>query len=304
MKKYLVLLFITFIGFEISFACTCKPILFENRIKQSQFIFTGKVISIQDIYADSSSSWPTEQVIKLEVLKLFKGNKNDTLTVKSGFSSCSYLFEKNKSYLVFAGHLIGKETNINQAFIDLNDRIVTSQCSGNSNAGSPYFHEKIRKLEKLFSAGLPIKNISPDQLYNEIWKEESFIFTDEYPEFPSGLDSIDSFMQRNLNSCSLPDERPNSSWDNEMKDDSLYKELNMDFEPREPTFVLIHFDVSKTGVLSNFIADRHFSLNAECDGEAIRVAKLMPDWIPAKIKEIPVNSSFTIQIDFKSKTAY
>jgi hypothetical protein len=234
----------------------------------------------------------------------FKGNKNDTLTVESGFSSCSFLFEKNKSYLVFADHFIEKETNINQAFIDSNNRIVTSQCSGNSEAGSQYFHEKIRKLEKLFSAELPIKNISPDQFYNEIWKEESFIFTDEYPDFPTGLDSLDTFVQKNLNSCSLPDERPNSSWDTEMKDDSLYKELNMDFEPREPTFVLIHFDVSKTGVLSNFVTDSYFSLNEECNDEALRVAKLMPDWIPAKIKGIPVNSSFTIEIDFKSKTAY
>ncbi len=301
MKKLLILLFFTFLGFKISHACICNFELFETRIEKSHFIFIGKVLSVENIY---ENDWPVEQNIRIKVEKRFKGNQNDTLIVNSGFSSCSFLFEENKSYLIFADHLIEKETNINQAFIDFNDKIVTSQCSGNSEAGSQNFHEKIRKLEKLFSADLPIKNISPDQLYNEIWKEESFISTDETPTFPEGSDSLSSFIHTILRSCSLPDEWPNSSWDNEVKDDSLYQALNMDFKPRTPTFVWVHFDVSKTGELNNFRVNKDFSLNKVCNEEALRVAKLMPDWVPAKIKGIPVNSSHWIEIDFKSKSAY
>ena len=302
MKKFVILLFFTFLGFEISHACICDFGLLENRIEKSHFIFTGKVISAEDIYADSTSNWPTQQRVVIVIEKKFKGNQNDTLTINSDLHSCASFFEENKRYLVFAGHSIESETEISQNFIDTNNKIVTGQCYGTKEI--EYSNDEIRLLEKLFSSNSSIEDISPDKLYNEIWKDESFIFTDEYPEFPTGSDSLSSFIQNNLTSCSLPKERPNSSWHDEGKDDSLYNELNMDFESREPTFVWVHFDISKTGELNNFRVDRDFSLNKECNDEALRVAKLMPDWIPAKIKGIPVNSSHWIEMNFKPKSAY
>ncbi|HLP55144.1 MAG TPA: energy transducer TonB [Fluviicola sp.] len=36
----------------------------------------------------------------------------------------------------------------------------------------------------------------------------------------------------------------------------------------------------------------------ECDEEVLRVVKLMPDWIPAKIQGKPVNSYFTLPVKF------
>jgi len=302
MKKFVILLFFTFWGFEISYACMCDFGLFENRIEKSHFIFTGKVISVEDIYADSTSKWPTQQRVLIVIEKKFKGNQNDTLKVNSNLHSCASFFEVNKRYLVFAGHSIESEAEISQDFIDTNNKIVTGQCYGTKEI--EYSNDETRLLEKLFSSNYSIEDISPNKLYNEIWKDETFIFTDEYPEFPFGSDSLISFIQNNITSCSLPKERTNSSWYDEVKYDSINKELNMDFESREPTFVLIHFDISKNGKLNNFQIDSHFRLNQECNDEALRVARLMPDWIPAKIKGIPVNTSHSIEVDFKSRSAY
>lgn len=286
----------------MAYACICNFGLFEDRIKEPPFIFTGKVLSVENIYSENNLEWPVQQKAKVVIKKKFKGNQNDTLTVFSDLHSCGYSFEKNGKYLVYAMHFIEPETTLDQNFINTNDKIVTGQCFGTKEV--EHSENNIRLLEKLFSSKYSIEDISADKLYNEVWKNEFFIFVDDYPEFPEGSDSLSSFVQRNLKSCSLLDERPYDPWKDQFENDSLFNELNMGFESRDSTFAKIHFDVSKTGKLNNFRIDEYFSLNNNCNDEALRVAKLMSSWIPAKIKGIPVNTTHSIEIDFKSKSAH
>ncbi len=206
--------------------------------------------------------------------------------------------------MVFAQHRFANQTDIDQLFLDTNDKIETNKCSGTKEYGSANTFEQISMLDELFSTGLSINEMSPEKLYNEIWANASFDFVEDYPEFPGGVSGLSSFIQNNLIPCSLPEKWPIDLGTNEQVFDSLKTEINFGVVESEPTYVMAYFDISKLGKLSNFRIVQYFSLNLECDNEALRVVNLMPNWIPAKIKGIPVNSSYTMTIDFKTKSAY
>lgn len=60
--------------------------------------------------------------------------------------------------------------------------------------------------------------------------------------------------------------------------------------------VYIQFKVHKNGTLSNFSILR--GLSPSCDKEALRVLKMMPKWIPAKLQGKVVDSRYTVPIAF------
>ena len=61
--------------------------------------------------------------------------------------------------------------------------------------------------------------------------------------------------------------------------------------------VFVQFVVTKTGKVSNVKVQRGISL--ECDKEAIRVVKAMPDWTPGQDKGKPVSTIFQLPIKFQ-----
>ena len=61
----------------------------------------------------------------------------------------------------------------------------------------------------------------------------------------------------------------------------------------------VKFVVSETGSISNVKIARGVPDCRECDEEAVRVVKLMPDWKPGEIDGKPVNQWYTLPILFK-----
>ena len=60
--------------------------------------------------------------------------------------------------------------------------------------------------------------------------------------------------------------------------------------------VYVQFKVHKNGTLSNFSILR--GLSPSCDKEALRVLKMMPKWIPAKLQGKAIDSRYTVPIAF------
>ena len=90
------------------------------------------------------------------------------------------------------------------------------------------------------------------------------------PQFPGGQDSLSSFLSRNLR----------------------YLEREIDVQGK----VTIQFTVTKTGKIKHPHIIR--KLYKSFDAEALRVIKLMPNWIPAYLNEKPVEMTYTMPINF------
>lgn len=112
-------------------------------------------------------------------------------------------------------------------------------------------------------------------IYSEPTTEEEIRFDlDEDPYFPGGMSVLLQFLNKNLR----------------------YPEIALE-EGLEGK-CLISFVVSSQGNLSDFKVVRGVSGCPECDREAIRIARLMPNWIPGKIKGVNVRSRYVIPIRF------
>jgi TonB family protein len=61
--------------------------------------------------------------------------------------------------------------------------------------------------------------------------------------------------------------------------------------------VIVSLLITKLGKLENVSIAR--SLTKDCDAEAIRIVKNMPDWIPGRCKDNAVDVSYTLGITFK-----
>lgn len=61
----------------------------------------------------------------------------------------------------------------------------------------------------------------------------------------------------------------------------------------------LKFIVSESGNISNVKVVRGVQDCPECDAEAIRVIRSMPDWKPGKVNGKAVNSTFTLPVQFK-----
>ena len=96
---------------------------------------------------------------------------------------------------------------------------------------------------------------------------------DSIAYFPGGNNQLDLFIKKNL------------IWPNSEVD--VYGK------------VIVSFLVDSTGIISDIRIER--SLFNVFDNEAIRIVKLMPKWIPAKVFNIRVRSIIYLPIDFKIK---
>jgi protein TonB len=99
--------------------------------------------------------------------------------------------------------------------------------------------------------------------------QELIIFSIEYyAEFPGGVESLKSFVYKNLK------RHPN--------------------DPKGKVFV--QFTVNTDGTTSDYKVVR--SLNEGCDKRAIEVLQGMPRWTPARQNNTPVRIKFVMPIQF------
>jgi len=94
-----------------------------------------------------------------------------------------------------------------------------------------------------------------------------------FPQFPGGDDALIKFIKRNLR-------YPTS-------------EAHKGIQGRS----VIRFVINKTGKVCDVTVTR--SLSAECDAEAVRVVKLMPNWIPGYQSGKPTSVYYTLPVVYK-----
>lgn len=107
--------------------------------------------------------------------------------------------------------------------------------------------------------------------------QESVIFdvTEEMAEFVGGREAMIKYLSENL-------VYPESAKKNGIEGK-----------------VYLKFVISVSGNISNVSVKKSIPDCKECDTEAVRVVKNMPDWKPAKNNGKPVNSWYTLPITFK-----
>lgn len=110
-------------------------------------------------------------------------------------------------------------------------------------------------------------------------KEEPVILdiVDESAEYPGGRAAMMAFLQKNIK---VPD---------------VATELGLSGK------VVLKFVVSSSGNISNVRVQKGMTDCEECDKEAMRVVRMMPDWTPGKVNGKPVNQWFTLPIKFDTQ---
>jgi TonB family protein len=98
---------------------------------------------------------------------------------------------------------------------------------------------------------------------------------DEPAEYPGGMSAAREYIKNNM-------KYPQTATDMGIEGKSYLK-----------------FIISTTGDISNVKVVRGVQDCPECDQEAIRLIKSMPKWEPGKINGKPVNSTFTLPVQFK-----
>lgn len=101
----------------------------------------------------------------------------------------------------------------------------------------------------------------------------SFDFVEQMPQFPGGIDSLNTFLKQNL----------------------VYPEKSK--QAMVEGVVKLNFIVNKYGNIECIKILK--TLNEECDNESLRLINIMPLWLPAKHNGLEVNVSFTLEVEFK-----
>jgi len=98
MKRTLVILIILLLTFAKGYSCNCNHNDIENEINSADLIFQGIPIFKEQI--------GSKMVYKFYVEKVWKGNKSDTISIKTGLGEpdCGMVFELGKPYVVYANH--------------------------------------------------------------------------------------------------------------------------------------------------------------------------------------------------------
>ena len=102
---------------------------------------------------------------------------------------------------------------------------------------------------------------------------EVFTICEEQPEYPGGMDALASFISENI-------QYPQSAKENGVEG-----------------ICMIQFVIDKDGSVTN--VECLNGVDPECDAEAMRVVKAMPNWIPGKNNGEPVRVSYALPINFK-----
>lgn len=112
-----------------------------------------------------------------------------------------------------------------------------------------------------------------NQIVDDAGDDQVYTAVEEDAEFPGGNEAMAKFLQKNL----------------------VYpkKAERMEIQGR----VIVYFEIDKEGHVTNI--KLHKGFNDECDAEALRVVKMMPQWKPAKQNGRNVRVRRTIPVKFK-----
>ncbi|TLV01268.1 energy transducer TonB [Dyadobacter luticola] len=107
----------------------------------------------------------------------------------------------------------------------------------------------------------------------EVKKDEVFLNVEQAPAYKGGVEAMSAFLQKNLKYPS--------------------KAASAGIQGR----VFVQFTVGSDGKVESATALKGIGFG--CDEEALRVVKLMPNWIPGRQAGVPVRVRFTLPIAFQ-----
>lgn len=136
--------------------------------------------------------------------------------------------------------------------------------------------ETVEGVEGLDVIVPPVENTpapKADAVGVEVRKEETFTYVEQSPQYAGGNEAMAAFLRKNLK---YP--RPASQAGVQGK-------------------VFVQFTVGSDGKIENATALKGIGFG--CDEEAVRVVKMMKDWMPGKQAGVPVRVRFTLPIAFQ-----
>lgn len=125
-------------------------------------------------------------------------------------------------------------------------------------------------ITTVFSQNIDNSNIRDTLDFNEI----------KYAEYPGGVQALILFIEENT-------VYPKSA-----------KQKKIDGK------VILKFTIDTSGHVNNIIAIKEIQNCPECTQECIRVLKSTPNWIPGTYKNKPINSNYTLPINFKKPSRF
>ncbi len=145
---------------------------------------------------------------------------------------------------------------------------ITNIVDNNTKIDEPI---EVASSEGVGSVEMPVLNNIEEEIEElvEFWKLES------KPSFPGGEQELINYISQNI-------KYPEEAVKNEVQG-----------------IVYVRFVISKSGKVSEI--EIHRGVNPDLDNEALRVVKMLPDWIPGMQANKPVKCSNIIPIKFLLK---
>ena len=167
-----------------------------------------------------------------------------------------------KSTIKFTAPVIKKDEEVAEK-----DEIMSQEELTNTNVAI-----SIADVKGNNEGGLDIADVKV-AVTQPVEEEKPYTVIEQMPVFPGGEGELMSFIGKNL------------------KYPVIAQENGIQGK------VIIRFVVSKTGKISNVEVLR--SLDPSCDKEAVRIIKMLPDWIPGKQNGVNVPVYFVLPISFR-----
>lgn len=173
------------------------------------------------------------------------------------------MLQSNRSKAIFA----------DMVFSELDNRLRQLRIEFNEK-GAESFPPEYRQVFQGISEALPMSEVVDSPM--EKRPEEIVIYevVEDMPEYPGGIEALKKFLAQNVVYPS--------------------KAIEKGFNGK----CIVQFTISETGVPSDFIVKKGVSNCPECDEEALRVLKLMPNWIPGKRNGKPAKTYYSLPVKF------
>lgn len=136
--------------------------------------------------------------------------------------------------------------------------------------------ETVDGVENIETIAPPVANVpaaKAEAVGVEPKKEETFTYVEQSPQYAGGNEAMAAFLRKNLK---YPTQASRAGIQGK---------------------VFVQFTVGSDGKIENAAAVKGIGFG--CDEEAVRVVKMMKDWMPGKQAGVPVRVRFTLPIAFQ-----
>ncbi len=173
------------------------------------------------------------------------------------------MLQSNRSKALFADIVFNELDNrLRQLRIEFNEK------------GAENFPPEYRQVFQGISEAMPMSEVVEAPVPKRPNENVIYEIVEEDPGYPGGIEALKKFLAQNIVYPSK----------------AIEKGINGK--------CIVQFTISETGVPSDFVVKRGVPDCPECDEEALRVLKLMPNWIPGKRNGKPAKTYYSLPVKF------